>query len=137
MSDPVLIDAGPLVALLNDSEQAHVWAKEQVAELTGSFLTCEPVITEACFLMARLPNGVDQVLAAVARGDIRIDFSLSDHVASIKALMAKYADQPMSLADACLVRMAELHPRARVFTLDRHFRVYRMHGRKMVPVIMP
>lgn len=52
-------------------------------------------------------------------------------------LMRKYEDLPMSLADACLVRLAELNPGASVFTLDAHFRVYRKHGRQQIPVIMP
>lgn len=137
MSSPVIIDTGPLVALLNETETWHRWATEQAAELRWPFLTCEPVITEACFLLARIPNGPQRVMEALSRGDIVLNFALQDHVESVLALMAKYADQPMSLADACLVRMAELHPQARVFTLDRHFRIYRMHGRKTVPVIMP
>ena len=52
-------------------------------------------------------------------------------------LIRKYEDLPMSLADACLVRLAELHPAARVFTLDSHFRVYRKNGRQQIPVIIP
>ncbi|MCH8962892.1 MAG: hypothetical protein IH820_16675 [Bacteroidetes bacterium] len=58
-------------------------------------------------------------------------------VARIRALMKKYRDQPMSLADACLVRMAELHPGSTVLTLDADFHIYRKHKQDTIPVIMP
>lgn len=68
---------------------------------------------------------------------MKIGFSLSDHIEDIRALFRKYHDLPMSLADACLVRMAELHERHAVFTLDSDFRVYRKNGRDAIPLIAP
>lgn len=64
-------------------------------------------------------------------------FRLEDHVEAVARLMRKYASVPMSLADACLVRMAELSPESTILTLDHDFRVYRKSGRQVVPVIMP
>jgi predicted nucleic acid-binding protein len=66
-----------------------------------------------------------------------LDFDLAAERERVFALMETYADQPMSLADACLVRMSELHEGAAVFTLDRHFRVYRRNRRQVLPVIIP
>jgi predicted nucleic acid-binding protein len=66
-----------------------------------------------------------------------VDFAVAPEHAALARLMAKYADLPMSLADACLVRMAELHPGATIFTVDEHFRVYRQHERKQIPTILP
>jgi predicted nucleic acid-binding protein len=137
MNGPVVLDTGPLVASIDRRDEHHAWTVEQSQRIPPPMLTCEPVITEACFLLAHQRDGRDRVLDLVRRGDIAIALALTEQVDRIQALMAKYADQPMSLADACLVRMAELHARSRVFTLDRHFRIYRMHGRKTVSVIMP
>ncbi len=64
-------------------------------------------------------------------------YHLADHTGRVRQLMAKYAQTPMSLADACLVCMAEVHPESTVFTTDRHFRIYRKHGRTVIPVLMP
>jgi predicted nucleic acid-binding protein len=73
----------------------------------------------------------------LTRGVITIPFRLDGEVKRLRDLLARYADVPMSLADACLVRMSELHPEARVVTLDAHFRVYRRLGRRVIPVVMP
>jgi len=71
------------------------------------------------------------------RGLFSIEFNLADEAELLGRLMRKYEDLPMSLADACLVRMAEINPTAIVFTLDRHFRVYRKHGRQAIEVVTP
>jgi predicted nucleic acid-binding protein len=76
-------------------------------------------------------------LALISRGVLRCDFHLSAEVQSVRALMRKFADVPMSLADACLVRMTELDSRATVLTFDSDFRIYRRNQRQVVPTIMP
>jgi uncharacterized protein len=81
--------------------------------------------------------GRNGVLGLVGRGIVKLDFLLSSEFDAVRKLMAKYASVPMSLADACLVRMTELHTRAAVVTLDGDFRVYRRNGRHVVHVIMP
>jgi predicted nucleic acid-binding protein len=137
LKPPALIDTGPLVAFLNEREEYHAWAVEQVASLSPPLLTCEPVLSEACFLLRKLPRGSDKVLELVVRGLLTIPFRLQDEGAAVAKLLAKYADVPMSLADACLVRMAEQHGRCAVFTLDSDFRQYRKHGRQVIPTLMP
>jgi uncharacterized protein len=66
-----------------------------------------------------------------------VGLEVEDQLADLRALMRRYRDRPMSLADACLVRLAELHPGGAVFTLDGDFRIYRRHGNKVIPVLMP
>lgn len=77
------------------------------------------------------------MMALASEGMVRIDFSLNQHMEAVAALMAKYHDVPMSLADACLVRMSEQHEGARIFTLDSDFKLYRRHGRQTIPLITP
>jgi predicted nucleic acid-binding protein len=83
-----------------------------------------------------LEGGADAVLGLVGRGVVKVDFRLSGEIETVRRLMSKYASVPMSLADACLVRMTELHARSAVLTLDRDFRAYRRNGRQVVPVLM-
>jgi len=99
-------------------------------------LTCEAVVSETCFLVRHARGGPSAVLELFNRGALRIAFQLEDNVSAVR-LMARYARVPMSLADACLVRMAEAHTDSRVLTLDRDFRLYRKHGRHAIPAIMP
>jgi predicted nucleic acid-binding protein len=105
--------------------------------LRPPLLTCEAVLAELCFLVADLPGGLAAVRHNLVHGIWRLDFALAAEQVRVFALMDTYGDQPMSLADACLVRMAELHAGAAVFTLDGHFRVYRKNRRQMLPLIMP
>ena len=133
----VILDTGPLVALLSTQDARHRWAQETISRLESPLSTCEAVITEACYLLRRTARGVEGVLTLVSRGIVMPSFLLSSEVDAVAGLMTKYATVPMSLADACLVRMTELAPRAAVITLDRYFRVYRRNGRQAIPVIMP
>src|SRR5205085_8701418 len=126
-----------LVALLDRRERFHAWAVEQARTLQPPLITCEAVIAEVCFLIADLPGGARAVRDNLANGTWRLDFSLAAEQRRVFALMETYADQPMSLADACLVRMSEFHARATVFTLDGHFRVYRRNRRQIIPLIIP
>lgn len=68
---------------------------------------------------------------------IRIGLSVEAEQADLRALMHRYRNRPMSLADACLVRLSEIHMTAEVFTLDSDFRFYRRHGNRVIPVLMP
>jgi uncharacterized protein len=133
----VLADTGALVALLDRRERFHAWAVEQAKTLQPPLRLCEAVIAEVCFLLGDLPGGPESIQRNLANGAWLLDFNLATEHERVFALMEAYADQPMALADACLVRMAELHTRATVFTLDGHFRVYRRHRRQIIPLIIP
>ena len=133
----VIADTGWLVAYLLEEEPRHGWAVGQFEALPAPYLTCEAVLTETGFLVSRLPNGMARFLDLLESGALAVPFHLLPERAAVGALARKYADLPMSLADACLVRMAELHGGAAVCTLDHHFRIYRKNGRQKIPVIMP
>ncbi len=137
MKGAVLLDAGPLVAFLAAGIEHHGWVCEQWKRLHPPLLTCEPVLTEAAFLLKREGQETDPIFELLERGVLRIGLEIEDQLADLRVLMRRYRDRPMSLADACLVRLAELHPDGTVFTLDGDFRIYRRHGNKVIPVLMP
>jgi predicted nucleic acid-binding protein len=132
-----LLDTGPLVALLDRAERQHHWTIQQAGKLPPRLLTCAAVISEAHFLTQGLPRARDQVTQWFDDGWIEIAFDLQLHHAAVHALLARYSSVPMSLADACLVRMSELHTDCRVFTLDSDFRIYRRNKRQTIPLICP
>jgi predicted nucleic acid-binding protein len=137
VSKGVIIDTGPLVAFLAEGAEHGHWVAEQFKRLRPPLLTCEAVLTEAAFLLKREGAEADKLFALLDRGVLRLNFTLGDQEPDVRELMRRYRDTPMSLADACLVRMAELHAGATIFTLDGDFRVYRKHGRQIIPVLMP
>ena len=133
----VLLDAGPLIGYLNRKDQYHDWAVESWAAMTEPLWTCEAVLSEAIFNLQSEGMSLDSILSYLESGIIRLDFSMEDNRADVLNLLRKYADQPMSLADACLVRMAELNGNCQIFTTDRDFLVYRRKGRSVIPLLTP
>jgi predicted nucleic acid-binding protein len=132
-----LLDTGPLVTFLAAGLEHHDWVCEQWKRLRPPLLTCEPVLTEAAFLLKREGRETDALFELLERGVVQVGLEVKNQLADLRALMRRYRDRPMSLADACLVRLAELHPGSAVLTLDADFRVYRRHGNKVIPVLMP
>ena len=133
----LICDTGPLVAFFNRADQYHAWAREQFKCISQPLLTCEAVISEAVFLLQDDGLAADPVFQALERGQVVVQFPAREHWPDLKRLMCKYADLPMSLADACLVRMTELTAQCQVLTTDRHFRIYRRHGRQIIPLLAP
>lgn len=133
----IISDTGPLVAYLDRSDQDHAWAKEVFMGITRPLLTCEAVIAEALFLLRRGGIGPDGLLDLIVRGLVVPKFNLAGEIAAIQQLMKTYCNIPMSLADACLVRMSEIHGDSKVMTLDSDFTVYRKSRRKVIPLICP
>ena len=122
----VLLDTGPLVALLSANDVNHDRARRLFAECAPPLRCCEAVVAEACFLMRRVATaGPAAVVALGARGLFDIGLTAQDHWANIEALLKKYSNRPISLADACLIRCAEVHDDARILTFDSDFLVYR------------
>ena len=132
-----LIDTGPLVSFLAAGVKYHAWTCDQWKSFRPPLLTCEPVLTEAAFLLKRDGREADPLFALLDRGAIRIALNIQEEQTDLRALMNRYRNRPMSLADACLVRLSELHPDGEVFTLDSDFRMYRRHGNRVIPVLMP
>lgn len=133
----LLVDTGPLVALLNRRDKYHDWARATFDGLEPPLFTCEAVLTESAYLVRDLAGGPTAILDLVTRGVVRVDFRVDAELLALRTLLTKYASVPMSLADACLVRMAELSPKSVVITVDSDFRTYRRSGRLTVPLIAP
>ncbi len=132
MIRPVIVDTGPIVALLDRRETTHKWADEKFRSLPKPLLTCESVLTEAYYLMRPSPNGSLDVLYLVEQGVLKVDYSLGEDAVAVTKLMRKYSDVPMSLADACIVRMSELIGDSLVMTLYLDFFVY--HRSRSQPI---
>jgi uncharacterized protein len=133
MARNVLVDAGFLVALLSRRDSHHPWAVTQAPGLP--WRTCEAVLSEAFHLLGR--RGAPGLSALLHRRALIAAFDLDNDVESVLRLLQKYANVPMSLADACLVRMSETLPEPIILTTDSDFRIYRRHSRQVVPCVMP
>jgi predicted nucleic acid-binding protein len=131
----LVVDTGPLVALLAPREPRHRWAKEAL-EVRARVVSCEAVVSEAFFLLRTSDRGSRALRAMLSDGALEL-VSMAREVGSITKPMERYSSVPMSFADACLVRMSELMPRTVVATLDSDFLVYRRFGRQVVPVLRP
>lgn len=132
-----IVDTGPLVAYFNARDRWHRWAVDQMQALRPPLVTCEPVLTEACFLIHRAGGRPGDLIGKVRQGALVIGLDVAAEAAAVEALMRRYADTPMSLADACLVRLTELHADCRLFTLDSDFEHYRRNGRQTIPLLRP
>lgn len=135
MPETVLVDTGFLVALLRHRDMHREWAASIASEFPPPWHACEAVLSEA-FLLLR-PYATPQLITLLRRRMVVISFALAQGQEAVLALMEKYSDVPMSLADACLVRMSETDADPIVLTTDAHFRVYRRHSRQVVPCVMP
>lgn len=135
----VLADTGLVVAFLNARDRYHDWATDALSRLRPPLLTCEAVLSEAVFLVKQLTAGPEKVLALVERGVLRpAAFELEAEAPAVRAMLGRYASVGIDLADACLVRLSELHSDCVVVTVDTEFRdVYRRHGRQAIPTLLP
>lgn len=132
---PAIVDTGPLVAFLDRADRHHRWVADRLEELGPPLLVCEPVLAEAMYLLARFSRAQDALYELLENGALRIAFRIEEHVSALRKLHHKYRDRPMSLADACIVRMAEIHERHAVLTLDSDFTIYRKHSRVPLELI--
>ncbi|UXE63310.1 MAG: PIN domain-containing protein [Woronichinia naegeliana WA131] len=135
MRKNIVIDTGVLVAYLNRREQWHDWAKIQLAQIQSPLLTCEAVIVETCFLLKNCYGAKDLIFALIKSGNLVIIFSLEKEISQIEFLMKRYENVPMSLADACLVRMSELILGSCILTLDSDFQIYRKNNDQVIDLI--
>ena len=135
MAASVLVDAGFLVAFLSGRDRHYKWALAQSSSLPLPWKSCEAALSEAFHLLGK--NGRSALAALLRRSAVVFDFILADNQDPVLNLMHKYADVPMSLADACLVRMTEVLSDPIVLTTVGHFRIYRRHSRQVIPCAMP
>ena len=136
MKTGVLLDTGPLVAYFCEKDAWHDWAVEQFESFVPPVLTCEPVLTETCFLLARAGIPVWRLLDKVRLGLLRTGLRLDDEAGALRELMYRYRNVPMSLADACMVKLAEVSE-SPICTLDSDFLVYRKNGKEPLSLIIP
>ena len=133
----ILVDAGPLVALVDADDQFHKKCVATLKVLREPLVTVWPPVTEAMYLLGDLPKAQEALWEVLARGVLQfLPLDLTD-VPRMRELMSKYSDRPMDLADAAIVRVAEREGIRKIFTVDRKdFSVYRLHGR-IRPNIIP
>jgi predicted nucleic acid-binding protein len=132
----VIMDAGPLVAWFCTKDSHHDWATRTFDELPTGALVCEAVLADACHLVAKDGVSPESVLRLVEQNDLVL-VSLVGEIACVRGLMDHYADAPMDFADACVVRLAELHPGSVVCTADGHFRFFRKRGHETIELLSP
>lgn len=131
-----IADTGPLVGWINARDQWHDWSVKALESLEPPLVTCEAVIAEAAWQLARSREAVDRLYGLVEAGALRIVDLLPEHMPHIRALAAKYPQ--MDFCDAAVVRLAEMFPQATVVTTDvAHFSVYRRFRDKPVTLLTP
>jgi predicted nucleic acid-binding protein len=134
---PVIVDTGPLVAMIDRDEDQHPWASAQLRGFQHPLLTCDAVLTESCFLLAKHPQLLRTLGSLLEDGLITSKFQSDSQSSRIFGLMETYRNVPMSFADACLVCMIENNPGSVLFSLDRGFTIYRQQRRRLIPLLSP
>ncbi|HUF48884.1 MAG TPA: PIN domain-containing protein [Vicinamibacterales bacterium] len=135
MAAHVVVDAGFLVALLSRRDAHHAWAVTAAEQFPPPWFTCESALSEAFHLLG--VRGAPALRALLERQAVQPAFVLGDDLDAVLQVMEKYEDVPASLADASIVRMTETLAEPTVLTTDADFRVYRRHGRRTVPCVLP
>jgi predicted nucleic acid-binding protein len=135
MARSALVDSGFLVALLSRRDVNHRWAAAQAPSLPPPWTTCEAVLSEASHLLGG--QATQSLAALLRRGALLCTYRFADDMTAVLRLLEKYADVPMSFADACLVRMTETLNDPVLLTTDSEFRSYRRHGRQIIPCVLP
>ena len=129
-----IADTGFLVAFANRTDRHHRWAVGLAEQVSEPLLTCEAVLAEAAFHL----GNVEVVLAMVQERLVLPAFSVTENLLQMASLARKYAERSPDLADLCLIRLSELHPKHRVITVDeKDFRVYRRNKRESIPLLTP
>ena len=123
--------------VLVSDDTRHPWAVETSKHAPATVLTCEAVLSEVLFLLKREGHNPDNLFALMEAGFLRSAFDLQREQRPVRDLMRRYRARPMALADACLVRLAEIHPEACVWTLDRDFQHYRKNRRQSLSLVAP
>lgn len=132
----VLIDTGPLVALLSENDAAHCLCTEALASLSPPLLTCWPVLTEAAWLLRKRPLALEKLLQSFDTGLLALLPLDADVLPWIAAFLRRYASIEAQLADASLVYLAERENIRTVFTLDRRdFSVYRIKRNRALKIL--
>jgi uncharacterized protein len=133
----VILDASVFVALIDRRDYWHHWAVKKISQISPPLLTCEAAITETCFLLQRVTSSKEVIFSFIRKGIVQIPFHLNDNSEEVEQLIVRYHNVPMSIADACLVRMSEIYEGSIILTLDSDFKIYRKYRNQEILVIMP
>lgn len=129
-----IADTGLFVAFANRNDRFHTWALSIAEQISAPLLTCEAVLAETAFHLGSCSVAFEMLRSGFAT----LAFSCNDHLAQLEALAKRYGDRRPDLADLCLIRMSELHPKLPVITVNREdFRIYRRNKREAIPLICP
>jgi predicted nucleic acid-binding protein len=134
---PVLLDTGVIVAWLDRREQFHSRATELVDRLSAPLVTSESVITEACYLLRKVPGASEAVIANVEAGTLQIPLRLAESAGEVRKMLRKYSDRSIDLADASLIWLASALGSGDILTLDADFRVYRWSKNNPFRLLIP
>ena len=131
----IIADSSALIALVRHDDQYHGWLNAHVDALPMPWHTCEAALSETFHLIGE--RSVPKIKEMLRRGAVVLSFDLDDELEPVLTLIDKYANVPMSLADACLVRMTETLADPVIVTTDADFKIYRRHSRQVVPCLLP
>ena len=130
----IIIDTGPLLALLNRNDKHHSWVIAQLKPCTEPMLTCESVLSETVFLLKRQSLSTTAIITLLERSELQIPRPL-DYTGRTAKLLKKYADLPTSIADVGLIELSEHFPRLPVLSFDTDFNIYRRADRTQIPLL--
>jgi len=134
---PVLVDTGFIVALYNKSDRRHAECMYRLDALEQPAVTCEAVVSESCYMLRQVDGAVADILATIASRALGIRFQIDRSAEKVRALLEKYSDLPASIADACLIQMADELDTGDILTLDRDFRHYRWRRNRVFNLLVP
>ncbi|MEX0270644.1 type II toxin-antitoxin system VapC family toxin [Leptolyngbyaceae cyanobacterium UHCC 1019] len=137
MLHQVIVDTGILVSLIDRRDRHHTWVIEQLTQISPPLLTCEAVISETWFLLQRVTKGRETLLQLLEQQQVTVQFDLNAELPRVITLLTSYQSVPVSLADAELVRMAELYPDSLIFSLDKDFQIYRKNRNRPIALLSP
>jgi predicted nucleic acid-binding protein len=134
---PILVDASFLVSVYDKLEPYHRQCMAALDRVSQPLVTCEPVVTEAIYLLRKLSGAPRAILASIQEGQLEIPFHLTHGVDEVLAYYTKYADTPCDFADACLIAMADQIGTGDILTLDSDFKHYRWRRNKRFRMLIP
>jgi predicted nucleic acid-binding protein len=131
------VDASFLVSVYDKQEPHHRRCMAVLDQVSQRLITCEPVVTEAIYLLRRLPGAPQAILANIQEGQLEIPFELARGVDEVLASYTKYRDTPCDFADACLIAMANALNTGDILTLDSDFKHYRWRRNRRFRMLIP
>jgi len=136
-SPSILVDASFLVSVYDRQEPYHRQCMAVLDQVKQPLVTCEPVVTEAIYLLRRLLGAPQAILASIQESRLEIPFLLAHGVDEVLAHYTKYRDTPCDFADACLIAMADQLNTGDILTLDSDFKHYRWRRNRRFRMLIP